>query len=292
MGKTRAFFTIVVVCTLLNGCYNDILDPTQLGRFEPTPTVNVILDSLGVADEPSPTYEGAEDPKPEDLVDIETDYVFGSGDIVRISIFELYQPGQTYVNDYVVTETGRISIPDVGQVQAAGLTEAQLEQEVRDILSPAILKNPSVTVLLLNSESRYFSIVGQGVGQSARFQIPRYSFRLTDAIALAGGIQCQLYLRLAGCCGTEYCTRFGTRSCTRSGNGDYPCRTQNRNDSRRAEETQCRRRTAEYYRSGGGLPKKRPHVHNRRSGSHTAIRVSGNAAGTRSGSNPSDTAGQ
>jgi len=188
MGKTRAFFTIVVVCTLLNGCYNDILDPTQLGRFEPTPTVNVILDSLGVADEPSPTYEGAEDPKPEDLVDIETDYVFGSGDIVRISIFELYQPGQTYVNDYVVTETGRISIPDVGQVQAAGLTEAQLEQEVRDILSPAILKNPSVTVLLLNSESRYFSIVGQGVGQSARFQIPRYSFRLTDAIALAGGV--------------------------------------------------------------------------------------------------------
>lgn len=188
MGKTRAFFTIVVVCTLLNGCYNDILDPTQLGRFEPTPTVNVILDSLGVADEPSPTYEGAEDPKPEDLVDIETDYVFGSGDIVRISIFELYQLGQTYVNDYVVTETGRISIPDVGQVQAAGLTEAQLEQEIRDILSPAILKNPSVTVLLLNSESRYFSILGQGIGQSARFQIPRYSFRLTDAIALAGGV--------------------------------------------------------------------------------------------------------
>ncbi len=188
MGKTRAFFTIVVVCTLLNGCYNDILDPTQLGRFEPTPTVNVILDSLGVADEPSPTYEGAEDPKPEDLVDIETDYVFGSGDIVRISIFELYQVGQTYVNDYIVTETGRISIPDVGQVQAAGLTEAQLEQEIRDILSPTILKNPSVTVLLLNSESRYFSIVGQGVGQSARFQIPRYSFRLTDAIALAGGV--------------------------------------------------------------------------------------------------------
>lgn len=188
MGKTRAFFTIVVVCTLLNGCYNDILDDTQIGRFEPTPSVNVILDSLGVADEPSPTYEGAEEPKPEDLVDIETDYVFGSGDIVRISIFELYQIGQTYVNDYVVTETGRISIPDVGQVQAAGLTEAQLEQEIRDILSPAILKDPSVTVILLNSQSRYFSIVGQGVGQSARFPIPRYSFRLTDAIALAGGV--------------------------------------------------------------------------------------------------------
>lgn len=188
MVKTKILVPIIVACVIFSGCYNDILDPTQIGRFEPTPSVNVILDSLGVADEPVTAYEGAEDPRPEDLLDTETDYVFGSGDLVRISIFELYQQGQTYVNDYVVTETGRISIPDVGQVQAAGLTEAQLEQEVRDILSPSIIKNPSVTVILLSSQSRYFSIVGQGVSQSSRFQIPRYTFRLTDAIALAGGI--------------------------------------------------------------------------------------------------------
>jgi protein involved in polysaccharide export with SLBB domain len=188
MSRIKAFFTLVVVCVVLNGCNNDILDPTQIGRFEPTPSVNVILDSLGVADEPTPTYEGAEEPKPEDLIDAETDYVFGSGDVVRISIFELYQQGQTYVNDYVVTETGRVSIPDVGQVQAAGLTEAQLEQEIRDILSPSVLKNPSVTVILLSSQSQFFSIVGQGVGQSSRFQVPRYPFKLTDAISLAGGV--------------------------------------------------------------------------------------------------------
>jgi protein involved in polysaccharide export with SLBB domain len=190
MGKQRTSLIIVLGCGIasLVGCYNDAIDPTQIGRFEPTPTVSVILDSLGVADEPSPVYEGAEDPRPADLVNIETDYVLGSGDVVRISIFELYQVGQIYVNDYIVTETGRISIPDVGQVQAGGLTESQLEQEIRDILSPSILKNPSVTAILLNSQSRYFSIVGQGVGQSARFQIPRYPIRLTDAIALAGGI--------------------------------------------------------------------------------------------------------
>jgi polysaccharide export outer membrane protein len=190
MAKQKTSFIAVLICWIvfLPGCYNDITDPTQIGRFEPTPTVSVILDSLGVADEPNPTYEGAEDPQPADMVDIETDYVFGSGDVVRISIFELYQTGQMYVNDYIVTETGRISIPDVGQVQAAGLTEAQLEQEIRDILSPSILKNPSITAILLNSQSLYFSIVGQGVTQSSRFPIPRYSFRLTDAIALAGGV--------------------------------------------------------------------------------------------------------
>jgi len=184
----NALVLTIVLPLVLAGCYNDALDPTQIGRFEPTPAVNVILDTLGVADEPIPTYEGAEEPRPEDRIDYEQDYIFAAGDVVRISIFELYEAGQIYVNDYVVTETGRISIPDVGQVQAGGLTEVQLEQEIRDILSPSILKNPSVTAILLDSKSQIFSIVGQGVGQSARYQIPRYTFRLTDAIAQAGGV--------------------------------------------------------------------------------------------------------
>lgn len=189
MTKKNTFW-IVTVCLLLgfSGCYNDALDPTQLGRFEPTPTVSVILDTLGVADEPSPVYEGAEEPSPEDLQPYEPDYVFSAGDVIQISIFELYNEGQNYVNQFVVTESGRISIPDVGIVMAEGLTEAELEREVASILSPNILKDPSVTVTLLNSERRVFSIVGQGVAQNARFQMPRYPIRLTDAIALAGGI--------------------------------------------------------------------------------------------------------
>ena len=178
----------LLLIPFLSGCYNDVLDPTQIGRFEPTPKVNVILESLGVADEPSPTYEGTEDPRPEDLIDYQTDYTLGPGDTVQISIFELYQEGQLYTNNYVITESGRISIPDVGIVQAEGLTEPQLEQEIRDILSPNILKNPSVTATLLNSQKQYFSIVGQGLGTSGRFPLPRYTFRLTDAISMTGSI--------------------------------------------------------------------------------------------------------
>ncbi|MHC4289604.1 MAG: polysaccharide biosynthesis/export family protein, partial [Planctomycetota bacterium] len=186
----KGIFGIAAICLLIgiSGCYNDALDPTQLGRFEPTPTVNVILDTLGVADEPSPTYEGAEEPRPEDLLPYEPDYVFSSGDVIRITIFELYNEGLNYENQFVVSESGRISIPDVGIVKAEGLTETELEREIASILSPNIIKEPSVTATLLNSERRIFSIVGQGVANSARFQMPRYPIRLTDAIALAGGI--------------------------------------------------------------------------------------------------------
>jgi len=171
----------------VSGCGNKFFDPTQVGRFRPVPAVNVILDTLGVAEETPVAWEQAEDPQPTDTTVIESDYVFRSGDVVRISIFELLQDGVQFVNEYVVTETGKISIPEVGVVEAAGLTETQLEEEIRQILAPSVLKNPSVVVTMVGSQQHTFSILGDGVGAPGRYVIPRYDFRLTDAIATAGG---------------------------------------------------------------------------------------------------------
>jgi len=176
-------FGFLAIC--LVGCNDKFMNPTQLGRFRPVPAVNVILDSLGVAEETPSEWAGAEEPKPADVVPYETDYVFGSGDVVRISIFELRQEGEPYINDYIVTETGKLSLPDVGIVQASGLTESQLEEEIKQILSPSVLKEPMVTVVLLNSQQRMFSIWGNGVQNPGRFPIPRYDFRLIDALATA-----------------------------------------------------------------------------------------------------------
>ena len=172
---------------LFSGCGNKFFDPTQVGRFRPVPAVNVILDSLGVAEESPEVWEGAEEPLPIDVMVTESDYVFRSGDVVSIAIFELLQEGIQYVNTYVVTETGKISIPEVGVLQAAGLTETKLEEQIRKILSPNILKNPSVTATLVSSQQRAFSIIGDGVPLPGRYFIPRYDFRLTDALATAGG---------------------------------------------------------------------------------------------------------
>jgi polysaccharide biosynthesis/export protein len=178
-----------LMCLMMTGCANDILDPTQIGRFRPVPVVNVILENLGVADEPDSSYAGAEEPRPEDLVTYEQDYRFSTGDVVRISIYELLREGFPFVNDYVVTETGRISIPDIGPVLAMGLTERELEVEISNRLKDGgFLLNPSVTVILLESQSRFFSIYGAGITRSGRYPIPRYDYRLTDAIALAGDV--------------------------------------------------------------------------------------------------------
>ena len=178
-----------VFCILfLAGCNDLFFNPTQIGRFRPVPAVNVILDSLGVAEEAPSAWEGAEDPKPADGMVMETDYIFGSGDTVRIYIFELFQEGIPFTNDYIITETGKISIPEVGIVEAAGLTETQLEEEIRQILSPSVLRDPLVSVTLLGSQHRVFSILGDAVPHPGRYSIPRYDYRLTDALATAGGV--------------------------------------------------------------------------------------------------------
>ncbi len=184
---TSVFCILLLFLSLSSGCGNKFFDPTQVGRFRPVPAVNIILDSLGVAEEKPVAWEDAEEPLAIDTVAMESDYVFMAGDIISVAIFELLQEGVQFVNNYIVTETGRVSIPEVGVVKAAGLTETQLEEEIKQILSPGILKNPSVIVALAGSQQRAFSILGDGVPLPGRYSIPRYDFRLTDALATAGG---------------------------------------------------------------------------------------------------------
>lgn len=188
--KGSKIFTLLLLALVLlsAGCGDDFFDPTQIGRFRPVPAVNIILDSLGVAEEAPSAWEGAEEPRPIDVMLTEQDYMFGPGDVVRISIFELLEEGVSVESDYVITETGRISILQVGVIQAGGLTETQLEEEIRQILAPSVLVDPSVAVTLLQSEQRIFAIYGDGIARPARYIIPRSGFRLTDAIAIAGGI--------------------------------------------------------------------------------------------------------
>jgi protein involved in polysaccharide export with SLBB domain len=169
----------------LAGCNDKFWDPSQIGRFRPTPAVNVILDTLGVAEETPVAWENAEEPRPSDIVAARGDYILQPGDLVRISIFELLQEGVALVNDYFVSETGKVSVPEVGIIQAAGLTETQLEAEIKQTLSPNILRNPSVTVMLMSSQQRTFAVLGNAVSRPNRYVIPRYDFRLMDALATA-----------------------------------------------------------------------------------------------------------
>ena len=111
-GWKDCFTTHILFLLLIanSGCGNKFFDPTQVGRFNKTPAVNLILNTLQVAEETPLAWEQGEAPRPIDTVAVKTDYTFMAGDIIGVYIYELLSQGMPYQQDFVVSETGKISV--------------------------------------------------------------------------------------------------------------------------------------------------------------------------------------
>ena len=81
---------------------------------------------------------------------------------------------------------GKISLPLVGEVQAAGLTPLALEKDIAAKLKNYIAE-PEVTVMVQQVNSQKFNILGQ-VARPGSYVIAN-SPTVLDAIALAGGFR-------------------------------------------------------------------------------------------------------
>jgi protein involved in polysaccharide export with SLBB domain len=173
---------LVLVC-LFQGCE----EPGNLGRFRATPMTNIILDELGVVDEDPATFAGAREPLPRDLVPNESEYVIGPGDLLDISIYELFGPAQEWVGRKQVSEVGRITIPEIGTFRVAGKTELELMETIVNMLSPRIVKDPTVTVVVTGPRKKVFSISG-AVMAPGPYALGESDYRLSRALAAAGGI--------------------------------------------------------------------------------------------------------
>ncbi len=188
MNNKWAEIVVIVVlilgATLISGCYND---PTAIGRFRATPVTNVILDNLGVADEDPPVYAGARDPRPSDLQVVNKEYVIHSGDVINVKIMDLFATGVMWQDQMQVSETGRITIPEIGTFRAAGYTEFELTDLIKQKLSPDIIKNPSVSVVVVGSTERMYSVSG-AVAAPNRYPLTQNDLRISEALAQAGGI--------------------------------------------------------------------------------------------------------
>ena len=107
------------------------------------------------------------------------DYRLGSGDKIKVTVFG----HEDLSGEFEVDGSGNVSLPLIRNVPAQGLTVSQLEQAVIDRLQPDYLKDPSVSVEVLNY--RPFYIYGE-VNQPGSY--PYVSgMTVLNAIAMAGG---------------------------------------------------------------------------------------------------------
>jgi len=109
-------------------------------------------------------------------------FIIGNDDLLSINVWK--EPDVS--RSIPVRSDGRISLPLVGEVQAAGRTPLQLEQEITSKLRNYITE-PEVTVMVQQINSEKFNILGQ-VTKPGSYSLIRGTTVL-DAIATAGGFR-------------------------------------------------------------------------------------------------------
>lgn len=114
----------------------------------------------------------------------EGDYLLGAGDVIRVTVFQ--NPDLSM--ETRITESGEITYPLLGQVQIGGLSVARAESQIAKALREGgFVMKPQVNILLTQVRGNQVSVVGM-VGRPGRFPLELTNTRLTDVLALAGGI--------------------------------------------------------------------------------------------------------
>jgi polysaccharide export outer membrane protein len=127
----------------------------------------------GCANSPAP-------PPPEEATGQGDDYVIGAADVLRIQVWR----NPELSTDAPVRPDGRISVPLLNDIQAAGLTTEQLREMIAERMAEFVTA-PDVTVIVTQVNSKNAYVVGEVVRPSA---VPLTAdMRVLDAIAIAGG---------------------------------------------------------------------------------------------------------
>jgi len=111
-------------------------------------------------------------------------YRIGVGDTIRITVFQ--NPDLTL--ETRVGETGVITYPLIGTIRIGGMALPAAEQAISKALRDGnFIKQPQVSILPVQIRSNQVSVLGQ-VNKPGRFPLETFDTRLSEMIAIAGGI--------------------------------------------------------------------------------------------------------
>lgn len=110
------------------------------------------------------------------------EYVIGPEDVLAMNVWK----EEEISRQAPVRPDGKVSLPLIGDVQAAGLTPLGLQQSIRARLA-AYLVNPNVTVIVQEARSHRFNVVGE-VDHPGSFVLGQ-PLTVLDGLAMAGGFR-------------------------------------------------------------------------------------------------------
>jgi len=142
--------------------------------------------SLGAQQPPAPARPsgaaGAAAAPVAGAVEVPADYVIGPEDVLGV----VYWRDKDMSGDVAVRPDGKISLPLLNDVQAAGMTPAQLRDKLVEA-SKQYFEDPSITVVVKQMNSRKVFITGE-VGKPGPYPLAGPTTVL-QLISIAGGLR-------------------------------------------------------------------------------------------------------
>ena len=153
-------------------------------------------------------------------------FVIGNDDVLAINVWK--EPDLS--RSIPVRSDGRISLPLVGEVQAAGQTPLKLEADIASRLRNYV-SEPDVTVMVQQINSQRFNVLGL-VARPGSYVITN-SPTILDAIALAGGFrdfakQKSIYVLRQNADGTQVRLSFNYKEVIKGNNASQNIKLQPR----------------------------------------------------------------
>jgi polysaccharide biosynthesis/export protein len=110
----------------------------------------------------------------------ESDYILGPEDVIEVAVWKEPDLSKTVT----VRPDGKLSLPLVGDLQAAGLTAIQLKETIKQALTDYV-EDASVSVTVQQINSLKIFIQGE-VNQPGVYDL-KSNFTVLQAVSLAGG---------------------------------------------------------------------------------------------------------
>jgi polysaccharide biosynthesis/export protein len=148
--------------------------------------MTAILVLLAVLQAPAPADAPAQAPPAAPVAEAAPrtgDYEVGPGDVLEVTVYDNAELSRIPT----VQTNGGISYPLLGEVQVAGLTVAEVQRKITNLLARDYLVNPQVEVKVREYQSQFVSVVGE-VNQPGRKPL-RGRTRLIDLLSEAGGFK-------------------------------------------------------------------------------------------------------
>jgi len=109
-------------------------------------------------------------------------YHLGPFDEIELNVFDVPELNVTAT----VRQSGYLSLPLIGAVKAAGLTEAELQEELRRRLA-AYVRNPQVSIFISHYGSQKVAVIG-AVRKPGTYSLKKGANSLLELISQAGGV--------------------------------------------------------------------------------------------------------